>query len=355
MNTVTKVHTSQKMRKIFLMLAFVLVTLNLSALTYYSQGSGLNPTTLTSWDTNRAGGGTDPLNFTSGDIFVVQGTGGGMGAPHSMNVTVAWTISGANGKLLIEDGATLSLTTNNVTTNALQVDGILNVNAGRTFTLTNGGAAVDLLVNATGIINNLNTFTMSAGTTGTIAGTLNNSNNFTPIGLTFSGASIYNHNRNGGTVPTATWSAGSFCNIKGVTGTVPAGLGQAFSNFEWNCIGQTGSLTATALATINGNFTITSTTGFPLALAGNLAMGAASTLWVKTGTILDASTRVISFGAGTTVSIDGTLRTANTTAGATGGLTGAAGCTFNAPTTLNINAKLRPTELRSNKIQTPRR
>src|SRR5204863_8643549 len=46
------------------------------AVTYYSQGS-LAPNLVTSWNSIRGGGGLPPLNFTSGDVFVIQ-------SPHNM-------------------------------------------------------------------------------------------------------------------------------------------------------------------------------------------------------------------------------------------------------------------------------
>ena len=53
--------------------------------TYYSK-SGVAPNLTTSWNTNRDGtSGTAPANFTSGDIFVVQGSVSAPGgAAHSI-------------------------------------------------------------------------------------------------------------------------------------------------------------------------------------------------------------------------------------------------------------------------------
>ena len=77
--------------------------------TYYSQGS-TTVNTLTNWNTNRLGGGASPANFTSGDIFVIQGTGNGGTSPHSMTTGAAWTITGGTGKIQIENGAALTAT-----------------------------------------------------------------------------------------------------------------------------------------------------------------------------------------------------------------------------------------------------
>ena len=55
--------------------------------TFYSQGS-LDATALSSWNSVRAGGGSAPTDFASGDVFVVQDT-------HAMTLSGAWTISGS--------------------------------------------------------------------------------------------------------------------------------------------------------------------------------------------------------------------------------------------------------------------
>ena len=70
--------------------------------TYYSQGS-LAVGTLSSWNTNRAGGGSSPGNFTTGDVFVIQNG-------HSMTTSSAWTVSGTGNKIQIESGGTLTAT-----------------------------------------------------------------------------------------------------------------------------------------------------------------------------------------------------------------------------------------------------
>lgn len=62
------------------------VSINSNAATYYSTAGGtLNPNTLTFWKTARNGTGASPANFTSGDIFVVQGSGNGGSTSASNN------------------------------------------------------------------------------------------------------------------------------------------------------------------------------------------------------------------------------------------------------------------------------
>ena len=79
------------------------------AATYYSK-TGTAPNLTASWNTNRDGtSGTAPANFTSGDIFVVQGSANAPGGTaHNITTTAIWSISGTNSKLWIEDGATLT-------------------------------------------------------------------------------------------------------------------------------------------------------------------------------------------------------------------------------------------------------
>ena len=85
-------------------------------------------------------------------------------------------------------------------------------------------------------------FTINAATTTNVSGTLRNSggtivNSGT---LNFLATGIYHHARNGGALVAATtWNAGSLCNITGVTGTMPTGTSQTFSDFTFNCPGQT--------------------------------------------------------------------------------------------------------------------
>ncbi len=91
----------------FAALAFLAVALPASAATtYYSQGN-LDPGLLSSWDSNRAGGGGAPGNFTSGDTFTIQ-------TNNSMATTAAWAVGGAGCAIVIENGG--MFTANNATT-----------------------------------------------------------------------------------------------------------------------------------------------------------------------------------------------------------------------------------------------
>jgi len=86
--------------------------------------------------------------------------------------------------------------------------------------------------------------------------------------LNFLSGSTYNHAANGSfatAVPFALWGTGSTCLISGMNaGSIaPTGLTQAqFSNFSWNCPGQTTTVDIDLLGntlTANGTFTLTST------------------------------------------------------------------------------------------------
>lgn len=68
--------------------------------TYYSQGSFV-PEMTGSWNDSRTGGGNSPLNFSSGDLFVVQ-------ANHIMASEASWSVSGTGSGLWIENGGTLT-------------------------------------------------------------------------------------------------------------------------------------------------------------------------------------------------------------------------------------------------------
>ena len=95
--------------RVFFFLITIVLGLNGNAATYFSK-SGTAPNLAASWNTNRDGtSGTAPSNFTSGDIFVIQGSASAPGGTaHSLTTTAIWSISGTSSKLWIEGGATLT-------------------------------------------------------------------------------------------------------------------------------------------------------------------------------------------------------------------------------------------------------
>jgi hypothetical protein len=111
-----------EMKKILLFLYIAIQGLMTEAGTYYTIANG-HPGTLTNWNSNPAGGGTTPANFsTSGDLFIIQGTGGLSGAPHTMITTSTWT-TGNGVTLQVRGGA------------VLQANSAITINAGGTFIL----------------------------------------------------------------------------------------------------------------------------------------------------------------------------------------------------------------------------
>lgn len=104
---------------LFLFLFFRTIS---NASIFYSQGS-LAPELTVSWNDARTGGGNSPLNFSSGDVFVVQ-------AGHSMVNYANWSVSGSGSKLWIENGG--SITANFLVT----------LSKSTTFTMDDGGIFV---------------------------------------------------------------------------------------------------------------------------------------------------------------------------------------------------------------------
>ncbi|MBX7045165.1 MAG: T9SS type A sorting domain-containing protein [Ignavibacteria bacterium] len=226
--------------------------------TYYSQGS-VTPTTTTNWNSVRAGGGSSPANFTSGDIFVIQNG-------HTMTTSATWSVSGTGSKIQIESGGNL------VATSAITVA------AATTFQIDNGGTYTHSNTSAFG--STIMAGTESFGNSSTVIFTDWNS-----------------------TGP----SVSSWGNVKfNATGTVAGSI--QFSG---------------ALTTINGNLEILATgTGtvreVRLATTGSYTMTIGGDLIVSGGIIDLASgatggTRTISIGGNFNMS-GGTFKQTNTTA-----------------------------------------
>lgn len=148
------------MKKILLSFIAIFAICSSFATTYYSQGSVIM-TTLANWNSNRIGGGTTPGNFTtSGDIFVVQGSianGGGGAADHSMFTSGTSLTFGANVKLWLEGGSTVT-TAAAITINAT---GTFQMDNGSTF-IHNHTGAISALFNGTEIIGATSNFNVTA-------------------------------------------------------------------------------------------------------------------------------------------------------------------------------------------------
>jgi hypothetical protein len=118
--------------------------------TYYSQGS-VAPNTLSSWNTNRAGGGSTPSTFATvltSDRFVVQNG-------HTMTTTATWNIGSLVGSVVqVESGGIL------VASNAINIASL----AGSGFQLDNGGKYTHNNTSTiSGTVFSANTVTISAG------------------------------------------------------------------------------------------------------------------------------------------------------------------------------------------------
>lgn len=144
--------------------------------------------------------------------------------------------------------AAQSILTNTANFNNLTVSNtIAAVSSGVNVTLNGTGT-----INASAIFNQTaGTLTINATTTTNVSGTLRNSGGtITNSGtLNFLATGVYHHARSGGAIPTATsWNAGSLCLITGVTTSMPSGTSQTFSDFTYDCAGQTtsGSLAFTS-------------------------------------------------------------------------------------------------------------
>jgi autotransporter-associated beta strand protein len=182
--------------------ARALSPLPMAGATWFSQGS-LDPGLLTSWNSLPGGGGINPPNFTSGDIFEIQNT-------HNMSTTGAWTVSGTGGTIQIDNGGTL--TANNIV-------------AAPVFQVANGGTYIHNAVSGS-----------ANGAAGDIPGSTSRS---------FGASSTVEFQKwaNGGTSPVALPNV-SWGNLKINVATLAG---------SWN---QTGNL-----QTVNGSLTVLATGG----------------------------------------------------------------------------------------------
>ena len=153
--------------------------------------------------------------------------------------------------ITIQSGHTVTI---DVATTSDQVvvanGGTLVLNSGITLTLANGsGTDLDVF----GIFRNAGTITINTSAIIKVESTGKYQHNFTTVA---------------GTIPAATWSSGSTCEIIGYTSnaTGPSGM-QAFSNFIWNCPGQTTAINLLGTLNLTGDLTIVATGLGSLALS----------------------------------------------------------------------------------------
>lgn len=203
------------------------------------------------------------------------------------------------------------------------------------FTVANGTASPDLIVNAGGTLQfssaSNNSLMVSSGAVIQVDGLMKQTSTASPdvtnngtINIMATGT--YEHARNAGIIPTSTWASGSLCLLSGITNNAPGGLGQSFHHFTVNS-----SITASvncsgALQTINGDFNLTTnhaSNEFRLSTGTAFTLVVAGDLIITNGILSPASA-----GAGPCVlTVNGT--TSITGAGSKLNKTGASTVTYN--------------------------
>ena len=178
------------------------------------------------------------------------------------------------GQVTVPNGVTLTVqtaSTESTSIPGLEVYGTVTVASGGTLTIATGTYESTVQVFAGGVLDNTGTINSTTGTLDFEPGA--------PGGT-------YRHSyTSGGTIPTATWDPGAVCEIAGYTSsTGPSGLGQSFYDVVWNCTGQTADCSVDlSTATIDHNFTVSSTGTKALVLGGNVTVRSGGTLSIASG------------------------------------------------------------------------
>lgn len=120
--------------------------------------------------------------------------------------------------ITIRNGHTVSVSAS-VTVDEVTVEagGTLQLNSAVTFTLNNGaGTDLDIVgtfIQSDGILTNNGSIVVKDG-------------------------GLFRQAKAGTSIPTSTWETGSTCEVTGWTTALGGGINQTFSNFTWNCAGQ---------------------------------------------------------------------------------------------------------------------
>ncbi len=258
--------TNKRFKSFIAVLMLLLTSLTGFAATYYSQGS-IAPNLTASWNTVRAGGGTSPANFTSGDIFVIQNG-------HVMTTGATWSVSGAGSKVQIESGGTLTSTS------------VITLAVATTFQIDNGGSYNQNVAAAMGtntlqgteVFGASSNFTYNAAPTGTSAPTSPGYGNLTINTTTNAGAIGW-----GGTISqiqgnfnvTAT-GTGTIRHALTAGGNITVSVGGNFSLSGTNTNFWLSSGAGTCALTVGGNLSISGSALLDLANssgAGTLNLG----------------------------------------------------------------------------------
>jgi hypothetical protein len=205
-------------------------TCNFGASTVFRQATGnFTISTSSSITLSTAAGG----DLYVGGNFTNSGTYTHNTRALFLNGTGAQVIAGT----LNGSGATNFLPYLFITNTAGIVSSAVSMNVGTS-------AATSFTQAATGnYVQSAGTFTLVSGALGTINGTFKNTGaTISNVGtMTVSGTGTYEHAMASGTIPTCTWVAGSLCYVTGSTTSAPGGLVQSFSDFTWECSGQSAS------------------------------------------------------------------------------------------------------------------
>jgi CSLREA domain-containing protein len=150
---------------------------------YYSQTSG-DPTVLANWNSVRAGGGSNPANFTTaGQTFAIQNG-------NNMTANAVWTVSGSGTILQIETGGTL--TANAAVT--IGATATFQIDGGGTYVHNNTMAFGSTILNGTESFASTSTFVINnsstTGPSGTAFGNLTINYTSDPGGVVSAGGGI---------------------------------------------------------------------------------------------------------------------------------------------------------------------
>ncbi len=102
------------MKKALILLVFLFSLFSANATVYYSDGNS-SPNSTGNWHVNRNGTGASPNNFNGGHTFVIQNG-------HSLVTTNNWNVGGGTGKIIIENGGSLTAEDKNVSAAFFEIE-----------------------------------------------------------------------------------------------------------------------------------------------------------------------------------------------------------------------------------------
>ncbi|MDP3830472.1 MAG: hypothetical protein Q8Q47_04325, partial [Ignavibacteriaceae bacterium] len=199
-------------------------------------------------------GGTLPTEFfrsvTTGDWNSASSWEASVDGISWSNSTVSPDSTSAG--ILVRAGDTLYVTESVIVDQVVVNEGgAIEVNGSPVvFTIANGSADVDMLVNGT--LKVTGTAIVSPGPYSVSLST--------DAVLSFGATGVYEHNQNAGAIPVSVWNTGSTLKLTGVVSGSPANGNQNFYNIIWDCAAQTSSLNlGWTDVTIGGNINVVNT------------------------------------------------------------------------------------------------